>query len=86
MTRTQALAIISAKLASLDDEHVTTVADIVQSIDAGHELPRELTDHELTLIQQAKEDFKAGRSYSLDEARALTDQVLAKRGVAPSRT
>ena len=86
MTRTQALAIISAKLASLDDEHVMTVAEIVQSIDAGHELPRELTDHELTLIQQAKEDFKAGRSYSLDEARALTDQVLAKRGVAPSRT
>jgi hypothetical protein len=86
VTRTQALAIISAKLASLDDEHVMTVAEIVQSIDAGYELPRELTDHELTLIQLAKEDFKAGRSYPLDEARALTDQVLAKRGVAPSRT
>jgi hypothetical protein len=85
MTRAQALAVITAKLASLDDEHVMTVAEIVQSIDAGHELPRELTDHELVLIQQAKEDFKAGRSYSLDEARALTDQVLAERGVAPSR-
>jgi hypothetical protein len=36
MTRTQALAIISAKLASLDDEHVMTVAEIVQSIDAGY--------------------------------------------------
>jgi hypothetical protein len=86
MTRTQALAIITAKLASLDDEHVMTVAEIVQSIDAGDELPRELTAHELALVEQAKEDFKAGRSYSLDEARALTDQVLAKRGVAPSRT
>jgi hypothetical protein len=86
MTRVQALAIITAKLASLDDEHVMTVAEIVQSIDAADELPRELTAHELALIEQAKEDFKAGRSYSLDEARALTDQVLAKRGVAPSRT
>jgi hypothetical protein len=85
MTRAQALAIITARLASLDDEHVMTVAEIVQSIDAGNELPRELTDNELALIQQAKEDFKAGRSYSLDEARALTDQVLAKRGIAPSR-
>jgi hypothetical protein len=86
MTRSQALAIITAKLASLDDEHVMTVAEIVQSIDAGDELPRDLTDHERTLIQQAKEDFRAGRSFSLDEARALTDQVLSKRGVAPSRT
>src|SRR5262245_17228557 len=86
MTRAQALAIINAKLVSLDDEHVMTVAEIVQSIDAGHELPRELTDHELTLVRQSKEDFKAGCSYSLDEARAQTDEALAKRGVAPSRT
>ena len=86
MTRTQALAIITAKLASLDDERVLTVAEIVQSMDAADELPRELTAHELALIEQAKEDFRAGRSFSLDEARALTDQALAKRGVAPSRT
>jgi hypothetical protein len=86
MTRTQALAIIAAKLASLDDERVLTVAEIVQSMDAADDLPRELTAHELALIEQAKEDFRAGRAYSLDEARALTDQFLAKRGVAPSRT
>jgi hypothetical protein len=86
MTRAQALAIITAKLASLDDEHVTTVAEIVQSMDEGNELPRQLTHHEITLLQQAKEDFEAGRSFSLDEVRALTDQVLAKRGVSPSRT
>jgi len=85
MTRAQALAIINAKLASLDDEHVMTVAEIVDSIDAADELPRALTDHERTLVEQAKEDFRAGRSFSLDEARTLTDQFLAKRGVAPSR-
>jgi hypothetical protein len=49
-------------------------------------LPRALTASELALVEQAKEDFKAGRSYSLDEAHALTDEALAKRGVAPSRT
>jgi hypothetical protein len=85
MTRAQALAIINAKLASLDDEHVMTVAEIVESMEAADELPRELTAHERALIEQAKEDFKTGRSYSLDEARALTDQILAKRGVTPSR-
>ena len=86
MTRAQALAIINAKLASLDDEHVMTVAEIVESIDAADELPRELTARERALVEQAKEDFRAGRSFSLDEARALTDQILAKRGVTPSRT
>jgi len=86
MTRAQALAIINAKLASLDDEHVMTVAEIVESMETVDELPRELTAHERALIEQAKQDFKAGRSYSLDEARALTDQTLAKRGVTPSRT
>jgi hypothetical protein len=86
MTRAQALALINAKLASLDDEHVMTVAEIVESIDAADELPRELTARERALVDQAKEDFRAGRSFSLDEARTLTDQFLAKRGVAPSRT
>jgi hypothetical protein len=85
MTRTQALAIIAAKLAALDDERVLAVADIVQALDAADDLPRELTEHELALIEQAKQDFRTGRSYSLDEARALTDEFLAKRGVAPSR-
>jgi hypothetical protein len=55
-------------------------------METSDELPRALTANELALIEQAKEDFKAGRSYSLDKARALTDQALVKRGVAPSRT
>jgi hypothetical protein len=50
------------------------------------DLPRDLTAHELALIEQAKEDFRAGRSCSFDEARARIDQFLAERGVAPSRT
>lgn len=76
MTRAQALAIITAKLASLDDERVMTVAEIVQSMDTADELPRALTAHELALVEQAKEDFRAGRAHSLDAARTLTDQAL----------
>jgi hypothetical protein len=34
MTRTEAIAIITSKLASLDDERVMTVADIVQDMAA----------------------------------------------------
>ena len=86
MTRTEAIAVITAKLADLDDERVQAVADIVQSMDMPDDLPRELTERELALIEQSKEDFKAGRTYTLDEARAVTDKFLATLGVAPSRT
>jgi hypothetical protein len=59
---------------------------MVQLMSTTDDLPRKLTAHERALIEQSKEDFKAGRSYSLDEARAQSDQVLAKLGVAPTRT
>jgi len=55
-------------------------------MNTSDDLPRKLTAHELVLIEQAKEDFRTGRSCSFDEARALIDQFLAERGVARSRT
>ena len=76
MTRTEAIAIITEKLSSLDDERVMTVADIVQDMAKTDDLPRHLTPRELALIEQSKEDFKAGRAYSLAEARAMTDAFL----------
>lgn len=84
MTRTEAIAVINAKLASLDDERVKAVADIVQDIAAGDDLVRDLTARELALIEQSKEDFKQGRTYSLAEARAITDAALAPLGVPKS--
>ena len=89
MNREEAIAIITSQLASLDDESVEAVAGIVKSMagepaDGG--LPRALTARELELIEQSKEDFRLGRSYTSDEARALTDEFLAKLGVARSRT
>ena len=85
MNRNQAIDVINAHLSSLDDERVQTIAKIVQSMAAPDDLPRALTARELALIEQSKEDFKAGRVYSVEEARALTDQFLAARGVEPSR-
>ena len=79
------MAIITAKLPSLNDEGVLAIADIVQSIEAADELPRELTPDELALIEQSKDDFKSGRTYTLDQARAMTDAFLASLGVTPSR-
>ena len=79
MTRTEAIAVINAKLASLDDEAVKTVAEFVEEVATSDELPRALTAEELALVEQSKEDFKAGRTLTLDEAMARTDAFLAAR-------
>jgi hypothetical protein len=83
MTRSQAIALITSKLASLDDERVQEIADLVQSMD-GEDLeecvlPRELTPRELALIEQSKEDFRASRTLTLEEAEARTDEFLSAR-------
>jgi hypothetical protein len=60
MTRTEAIAIITAKLAALDDEGVMTVADIVEDM-ANPAAAPDLTDAERSAVERSKEDFKAGR-------------------------
>ena len=85
MTRTDAIAIITAKLASLDDERVMTVANFVQSIDEAQQPLRKLTLRERALLEQSKEDFKAGHTYSNDEITTLLDERLALRGVPKSK-
>ena len=84
MTRQQAIAMITSRLDELDDERVLAVADMVQSLDAESELPRELTEEELRLIEQSKEDFRLGRTQSSAEARASIDDFLATLGVPKS--
>ncbi len=79
MTRAQAIAAINAKLSSLDDERVQAVAAIVDDIAADGDLPRALTARELALIEQSKEDFKAGRVVSQEEYRAEMDAFLSQR-------
>jgi hypothetical protein len=70
MTRTQAIAIITEKLASLDDEGVKAVADIVQDMVEPSATSLDLTDAERAAIERSKEDFKVGRTYSNDEYHA----------------
>lgn len=79
MTRTEAIELITATLAALDDEGVLAVADMVKSLAADDDLPRELTPEELALIERSKEDFKAGRTLTLEEAEARTEAFLAER-------
>jgi len=76
MTRTETIATINAKLGSLDDERLQAVAEIVD--DVAEEVIRPLTARELTLLDQSKSDFEAGRTLTLAEARARTDAYLAE--------
>ena len=79
MSRIDVIHQINAALATLDDERLKAVADIVQGMTSDDELPRALTDEELGLIEQSKEDFKAGRSYTIEQSRAYIDAELARR-------
>ena len=79
MTRAEAIAAINAKLSSLDDDGVLAVAGIVEDIAEVDEVPRALTARELALIEQSKEDFKAGRVVSQEDYRVEMEAFLSQR-------
>ena len=84
MTRTEAIATITRKLATFDDERVQAVAEIVDDMDELPAAPlRPLSDREAGLLAQSKADFAAGRSYSMDEVIAHTKAVLGPLGLPP---
>jgi hypothetical protein len=84
MTRTEAIATITRKLASFDDERVRAVAEIVDEMDELPATPvRPLSDREAALLAQSKADFAAGDSYSMDEVIAHTNAILAPLGIPP---
>ena len=85
-TRTQAIATITAKLASLDDAQVRALAEIAEAIDQEPQPVRALSERERALLDQSKADFAAGRSTSLAESIAYVDAQLARRGVPKSTT
>ena len=76
MTRSEAIAVITAKLAALDDARVLTVAEMIGDIGAGTGAVRPLTAREMGLLEQSKEDFAVGRTYSVDDVRAHTDALI----------
>ena len=81
MNRIAAIATINARLADADDDTVKSVADFVEAVTAGPRL-RELSARERQLLEQAKEDFKEGRTLTMDDFMARTDAVLARHRAA----
>ena len=84
MIRTEAIAIITAKLADLDDEHVLAVAGIVQSMQEDGKPLRQLSAREHALMDHSKADFAAGRTMSLEESKAFIDARLERARVPKS--
>jgi predicted transcriptional regulator len=77
MTRTEAMAIITAALPALDDARIAALAEIAQSM--SHDTPPlELTDAELAALKQSRADFAEGRTLTAEEARAETDAFMAE--------
>lgn len=93
MTRTEAIAIITNALQTVDDGTLAaaaarlearatdgvTASDIHAAFSTNSELPRELTARELALIQQSRGDFRAGRTMSLAELEASLDARATAR-------
>ncbi len=84
MTRSEAIAIITATLPALDEVQAATLAELAQTL-VQSPVALSLTDEDRDGIARAREDFKAGRAHSSSEARAMTAAFFAKlRGASPS--
>ena len=84
MTRSEAIAIITATLPTLDEAQAATLAELAQTL-AQSPVALSLTDEDRDGIARAREDFKAGRTHSSSEAHAITAAFFAKlRGTSPS--
>lgn len=94
MTRTEAITIITNALHTVDDstleaaaahiKHVATPSgltgsDIQSAFATESSLSRDLTPHELKLIEQSREDFRLGRTRSLAGSMAYVDAELDRR-------
>jgi hypothetical protein len=99
MTGTEAIAIITRTLEGADDATLTeaaarlaqiaqpadvTASDIANAFTSDSVLPRELTERELALIEQSKEEFRTGRTYTIDELDAFLDAAAAVRAARRS--
>ena len=78
MTRTEAIAIITATLPKLDDARVADLAKLVQAAAEPATPFRDLTGEERAGLASAAEDFKAGRTYTPEQYRAEMDDFMAR--------
>ena len=93
MTRSEAIATINKHLEAADDELLEavacnlegkpfptmTVGEALEAFPSDSVLPRPLTAKELALIEQAKEDFRLGRTHTLEESETILIAELARR-------
>jgi len=83
MTRSEAIAIITRRLAEANDATLAAIAEqLSTSADAvapESELPRVLTARELQLIEQSKEDFAQERTFSIDGAEEYIYRAFIQR-------
>ena len=88
MTRADAINSITTKLAELaelDDEGLNTLVEIATSLSEPISEFR-FTPAERAAIERSREDFRAGRTFSHDEAVAYTDAALAARRASRTKT
>jgi hypothetical protein len=78
MTKLADINTIADNLRSLTDEQLAMLADVTTTW-ARQTGTIELTDAETAAIEQSIEDFKRGRTLSLDEAEARTIDFLVRR-------
>ena len=79
MTRTEAIAIIEQSIPFADEATLAAAAQLFKCAHADPDLPRPLTAEDLASIEQAREDFKAGRTYTSAQGQAYIDAALAQR-------
>lgn len=77
MSRNESIAVITSKLATLDDEQVSILANFAQDLAEPAAVPLDLTADERAAIERSKGDFKAGRTYSDDAYRAEMARFMA---------
>lgn len=79
MTREDATRYIQSTLPTLDDDQIVGLADQVRAM--GRDVVNPWSPDQLALIEQAREDFKLGRTLSSEEMWAGLDAYL--EGAAP---
>ncbi len=81
MTKAEAIDKISANLSLLGEDDLGTLVEVTASwVQPAQAF--QLNDAERAAVARSREDFKAGRTLSLDEAEARTDAFLAARRAA----
>jgi hypothetical protein len=78
MTRTEAIAIITATLPKLDDARVADLAELVKAAAEPTTPFRDLTDEERAGLASAAQDFKTGGTYTAEQYRAEMDDFMAR--------